>query len=96
VIASSNWRVRGGRIIAFVFPLDALAYALKLAVPWRLVSTHASSIVVGNEIGLIVCILAFFGAAVCLRGWKMVLVVIASVVLGYFWLASILWWVMVR
>jgi len=96
VIALANWRTQGARLTTIAIALDALSYALKLVIPWRLISTHEALIVVGDEAGFIVCILTFFGAAVCLRGWKMVLVVIASVVLGYFWLASILWWVMVK
>jgi hypothetical protein len=90
------WRTVGARLVFIALALDVLGYLLKLAIPWRLVSAHESFVVVTDEVGLFISVLTLFGAAICLRGWKMAAAAIGSLVIGYFWFAGVAWWVMVK
>jgi hypothetical protein len=91
-----KWRALGARIVLIAFAIDVLAYALKLILPWRLFATHETFVIVGDEIGLLFCVFTFLGAVICLSGWKAIATVVGSLVVGYFWFASVAWWVMVK
>jgi hypothetical protein len=93
---SRSWRERVSAGVLVAFVVDALFYIAKLITPWRLVSSHVGAVVVMDEIGFVVCLLTFFLAPISLTGWRMISIVIGSVLLGYLWFASVAWWVMVK
>jgi len=78
------------------FAFDLLAYALKLILLWRLFAAHETFVIVEDLVGLVVSVFTLLGAGICLNGWKAIAIVVGSLVLGYYWFASLAWWVMVK
>jgi hypothetical protein len=57
---------------------------------------HDDVLVVSSEIGLLFSVVAFFLVLFVKRmTWRIALAVV-TLVLGYLWFSSLLWWVMVK
>jgi hypothetical protein len=91
-----DWRDRMRIVVLVVFAANVLSYGVKLLVPWRLVSAHVDAVVPLDWAGIAVSLIAFFLAPICLKGWRMISVLIGSLVLGYLWFSSIAFWVMMK
>jgi hypothetical protein len=92
----SNWRGSMRTFVFVIFAANVLAYGTKLLLPWRLVSAHVGAVVLLDWAGISVCLIPILLAPICLKGWRLILVVMGSLAIGYFWFSSIAWWVMVK
>jgi hypothetical protein len=96
VTAERTWKNIAAAVGIVLLSVNVCLFVCRLIVFRTLYGKHDDILVVCSEIGLIMSFASFFLVLFDKRKSRGVILAIASLVLGYLYLSSVAWWVMVK
>jgi hypothetical protein len=94
--AARTWQDTAAKVGGILFAVGVCLFVVKSLSFRALYGKHDNILVVCSETGLIASVAAFILILFDKRTVRKVILVIASLVLGYLFLSSVAWWVMVK
>jgi hypothetical protein len=95
-MARRAWPDKAANAGVALVAVDVCLFVFKWLLFKRLFGKHDDLLVGASEIGLIMSIAAFVLTVFDMRKIWRVILAIGSLVLGYLWYSSLLWWVMAK
>jgi hypothetical protein len=91
-----TWQDKAATAGIVLFAVDVSLFAFKCLLFRSLYGKHDNILIICSETGLIASVAAFIFILFDRRTLRRVILVIASLVLGYLFFNSVAWWVMVK
>jgi hypothetical protein len=95
-MVARTWHDKAATVGIVLIAVDVCLLLFRWVSFRALYGKHDNLLIASSEIGLVVSVVAFILMLFDKRTIRRVVLVIASLVLGYFCLSSVAWWVMVK